>query len=140
MMITQKISEQLSKALEKMGIFETKVLVDKTKNIKFGDFYTNVAMTLSKRVNQSPLVVAKEIINNLDQDLFFKVNLQPPGFLNFTLKAKDHEDLLTQIYDQKDLFGQFAKKILLIMLNMFQLTLLVIYILLMQLMLFMAIF
>nr|WP_318031960.1 arginine--tRNA ligase [Ureaplasma urealyticum] len=110
MMITQKISEQLSKALEKMGIFETKVLVDKTKNIKFGDFYTNVAMTLSKRVNQSPLVVAKEIINNLDQDLFFKVNLQPPGFLNFTLKAKDHEDLLTQIYDQKDLFGQFAKK------------------------------
>lgn len=112
-MITQKISEELNKALAKMGIHdtqETKILVDKTKNIKFGDFYTNIAMILSKKNNKSPLEMAKEIANNFEQDLFLEVNLQPPGFLNFKLKAKDHENLLKQIYYEKDRFGQFSKK------------------------------
>lgn len=112
-MITQKISEELNKALAKMGIHdtqETKILVDKTKNIKFGDFYTNIAMILSKKNNKSSLEIAKEIANNFEQDLFLEVNLQPPGFLNFKLKAKDHENLLKQIYYEKDRFGQFSKK------------------------------
>lgn len=109
-MIINKITTILEKALEKMGIFDAKILVDKTKNIKFGDFYTNVAMTLSKQLMLKPQEIAERIVSFIPQNNFFSISIQNPGFINFKVLQKDYELLLKEIYSKKEKYGFFDKK------------------------------
>jgi len=65
------------------------VLVDVPKEKIHGDYSTNVALVLAKKLNKSPVEVAKEIVSKVsDNRLFEKVEMASPGFINFYL-SKD---------------------------------------------------
>jgi len=53
---------------------------------KFGDYATNVALQLGKRLGQNPREVAEALASEIQKtDLVAKVEIAEPGFINFTL-------------------------------------------------------
>ncbi|AJQ45470.1 arginyl-tRNA synthetase [Ureaplasma diversum] len=109
-MIFSKINNLIIEALNKLEIDISNFVVDKTKNIKFGDFYSNVCLVLSKQLKKNPLEIANLIKEQIKSDDFLEVSVQAPGFLNFKIKPTDHAQLLNSIYQQKNEFGNFTKK------------------------------
>ena len=58
--------------------------VDRTRDKSHGDFASNVALMLSKRLHQNPRALAEEIIAHLPHDpRIAKTEIAGPGFINF---------------------------------------------------------
>lgn len=67
-------------------------------NPKFGDYQSNLAMSLTKRLGQNPRQIATTIVNNLDvSDLCEQPTIAGPGFINLTLKTAYLEQQLQQM-------------------------------------------
>jgi len=62
------LREKLKTALDKLGIQLDGIdlTFDKPKNEQFGDFATNIAMLIAKKVGKAPREIAGEIVANLD--------------------------------------------------------------------------
>lgn len=63
-------------------------VVEHPAEMKHGDFSTNVAMVLSKKLNQNPREVAEKIVENLGKDKndnIKRIEIAGPGFINFYL-------------------------------------------------------
>ena len=52
-------------------------------------FQCNGAMVGAKIYKKSPMQIATEVIEKLDKDIFEKVEIAPPGFINITLKDEE---------------------------------------------------
>jgi arginyl-tRNA synthetase len=60
--------------------------IERTRDPKFGDFATNVALTLAKPARKAPGAIAAVIVERLHSErLFEKVEIANPGFINLTL-------------------------------------------------------
>ena len=78
------------------------------KREEWGDFSSNVAMTLAPKVRRPPLEVAGVIATELKagaSDLFDRIDVAPPGFLNFTIKADRWIDVLREVESLGESFG-----------------------------------
>ncbi len=65
---------------------EPNFTVDVPPQEEFGDFATNIALVLARPVRKSPMEVAQTIVAHLPSDpLVRRVDIAPPGFLNFHL-------------------------------------------------------
>jgi arginyl-tRNA synthetase len=66
-------------------------LVTVTKNAAMGDFQSNTAMGLSKRIGKPPREIAQAIVAKLDladvAEPFTEKSIAGPGFINITLKS-----------------------------------------------------
>ena len=67
-------------------------------NPKFGDYQSNVSLSLSKKLGQPPRSIAEQIVQNLDvADLCEAPSIAGPGFINLTLKPAYLEAQLRQM-------------------------------------------
>ncbi|MCQ3907623.1 MAG: hypothetical protein MJ219_02545 [Mycoplasmoidaceae bacterium] len=82
--------------------------VDKTRNSKYGDFTTNVVMSLQLG-NEKKVDSAKQIAQLIKPDSFAKIEVAGPGFINFYLTPISKKLLLDAISTTKN-FGQLKKK------------------------------
>ncbi|HIK33825.1 MAG TPA: arginine--tRNA ligase [Oscillatoriales cyanobacterium M59_W2019_021] len=65
----------------------TDPLLVPTSNPKFGDYQSNVAMSLAKPLKQAPRSIAAQIVSHLEiDDLCAPPEIARPGFINLTLK------------------------------------------------------
>ncbi|MEM8827877.1 MAG: arginine--tRNA ligase [Cyanobacteria bacterium P01_G01_bin.19] len=63
-------------------------LVAPTNNPKFGDYQSNVALSLAKPLKQNPRAIAQSIIDNLQiSSMCDTPTIAGAGFINFTLKS-----------------------------------------------------
>lgn len=82
------MKEQIKKIIEK-ATGEVDFLVEASKEKTYGDYSSNVALVLSKKLGKSPNEVAKEIISNIKKHVSIeKIEVASPGFINFYL-SKD---------------------------------------------------
>lgn len=79
--------------------------VEVSDNSSHGDYSSSVALILAKKLGQNPIVVANEIKNKIKSDLFQKIEIAGPGFINFFISKKYLQDQLRDILKQKDKFG-----------------------------------
>ncbi|MDQ7783420.1 MAG: arginine--tRNA ligase [Desulfomonilaceae bacterium] len=88
-----------------------KIEVSRSKDTRFGDYATNVALTLAKSVGLKPRDLATLITENLpsDRTLFETVHTAGPGFINFSLAREVWEDVLHRIHRQKESYGRSEK-------------------------------
>jgi arginyl-tRNA synthetase len=74
--------------------------VDNASNPSFGDFQSNVALTLSRQLKKPPRAIAEQIVQNLDSDsIYEKPDVAGPGFINIRLKREFLEAELNKIKD-----------------------------------------
>jgi arginyl-tRNA synthetase len=76
-----------------------------------GDYATNAAMILAKKLKQKPQEIAKEIISNLDFDknVIEKVEIAGAGFINFYFTQSYNTKIVNEIFLQKENFGKSKK-------------------------------
>lgn len=68
-----------------------KIKIEHPREKTHGDYATNIAMVISKQTNKSPLKIGETLksqILKLKPDLFEKIEVVPPGFINFFLSEK----------------------------------------------------
>lgn len=84
--LREQLSERLAAALAACGFPDAEAAVSPSSDERFGDYQSNVAMVLGKRVRTNPRGLAEKILTELDVDGI----AEPPeiagaGFLNFRI-------------------------------------------------------
>lgn len=80
-------------------------------NPKFGDYQSNAALGLSKKLGQTPRAIAEQIIQHLDlTDICQTPQIAGPGFINLTLKPSYLEEQLNFVQVDSRLGIPAAKK------------------------------
>ena len=104
MSIIKKLNEDMEKLVEQAGYKVESLTLQPSGRRDLGQFQLNDAMTLAKSYKKSPRIIAEDIIKVLEQDdRFTNLNIAGPGFINITLTDKYLGQLLTQIYEDKNL-------------------------------------
>jgi arginyl-tRNA synthetase len=106
--ITTAIEALLAK--NELRIKELKtVQVERTRNSKFGEFSTNIAMILAKETKLNPRDIAQLIINNIDVPSAIEtMEIAGPGFINFYLSDSALRSVVKDVLHQKEKFGHIA--------------------------------
>ena len=113
--IEQEVKIALSEALERAkerGVLNItsipKPAVELPKREEWGDLSSNLAMVLGPQVGRPPLEVAGVIAKELQEDtlgLFARIDIAPPGFLNFTINPTRWVQVLSDIEEKGHAYG-----------------------------------
>lgn len=82
----QEISTIIQKVIKDKFNIDEVIELTRTDE-QFGDYTTNIALRLSKKIDQKPREVAEQIITALHSDQIKKAEVAGPGFINITLTS-----------------------------------------------------
>lgn len=86
--ITTQLQEAVSQAFPELEAASVNPLLTPATNPKFGDYQANIAMPLGKQLGKKPREIAEAIVSQLgESELFEKIDIAGPGFINLTLTA-----------------------------------------------------
>ena len=86
--INKEIEKLIKASLGKLGL-ESEVNLEHPDDTSFGDFSTNVAMSLAKSANKNPKFLAEDIkVKIPESEWIERVEVAGPGFINFFLSKK----------------------------------------------------
>jgi arginyl-tRNA synthetase len=81
--------------------------IERPKKPEHGDYATNVALAVSKKIGAKPIEIANDLRARLEADPYFaKVDVAGPGFLNFKLAPAAFHDSLRVVLDERRTFGR----------------------------------
>ena len=83
MSIKNEIKEKIKLALNKLNIEEENIIIEIPKDKTKGDYSTNIAMVLTKKLGQKPMDTAKQILEVLELGDLGVAEIALPGFINF---------------------------------------------------------
>jgi len=113
----EELKKSLHQALKSLGkehninLSETKIEVKENKEKKFGDFSSNLALTLSKILSKPSRDIAEMLLNELgEKDFIDRMEIAGPGFINFFLSHASRTEILKTINKEKEKFGFSTKK------------------------------
>ena len=89
-----------------MKISDVNFDLSPSKNPKFGDLSTNVAMLLTKQLEKKPTDIANKIVDNLalDKNIISEINVTQPGFINFRISKDYYRSIVKIILDKNSNF------------------------------------
>lgn len=107
--IAHIIKCSLDKIINLEPINEDNILVEIPAKKENGDYSTNVALTLTKKLHKSPMDIANDIINNIEENEYFEeIKIAAPGFINFYLKKEYLLSVINKIIDEGKNYGRSA--------------------------------
>ncbi len=86
--------------------------VEIPKEKKYGDYSTPIALKLGKSLKTNPLNIAKDLLDALNKNnknFFKKIELIPPGFINFFISKEFLIQELVKIFNKKENYGKTDK-------------------------------
>ena len=101
----QKILNLLKNILSKITNEDIDFIVEIPKNNDNGDYSSNIAMKLTKILHKNPLDIANEIIKDINEDYIEKIEIAPPGFINFYLKKDYLLDNINNVIKLNEKYG-----------------------------------
>jgi arginyl-tRNA synthetase len=100
-MVKNKLFELLKRVVPK-----TEIDIEMPKEKQFGDYSTNLALDLARKTKKNPLEIAQKIVKKLPKtDFIEKIEVAPPGFINFYLKDEWLAERVGEILKQGERFG-----------------------------------
>ena len=108
MNLKEYLNRKLNQALTELNLPSVNFQISPTKNPKFGDLSTNVALILAKQVKQNPVSLGETIKAQLDPDSSYvqSISVTPPGFINFTFSNHYLFEALNDILDMGADYGK----------------------------------
>ena len=113
MKIVEKITKLIEDSLSKQGIdFKgLDIIIEIPNEPQNGEYSTNIAMKLSSQLKRNPLEIAKDIVENIDEDGDIeKIDFAKPGFINFHLSNRYFLTDLTKMVEGGDDYFKFNIK------------------------------
>ncbi|WP_457639181.1 arginine--tRNA ligase [Persephonella sp.] len=109
--LKKKIITAVEKKFPQVEQIKDRFKVDIPKEEKFGDIAVNLAFLLAKPLKKKPVEVAQEIKEILESmDEFSKVEIAGGGFINIFLSGEYYRQVLQQILEEKDRYGESREK------------------------------
>lgn len=104
------IISSINEALDKLKINKTVVLTE-AKN--YGDYSTNIVLTLQKELGKKATEIAQEIVKNIDLNKYKQISeiqVAEPGFINFWVSNSVLADTVNLINELGSEYGSFSKE------------------------------
>jgi|SRR5579872_6561237 len=109
-MIKEEIREAIQKALAELEISFENASIDYPADPEHGDYATNVALMVAKKVGKNPKALAEEIIQKMrNSALFDKLDIAGPGFINMWIKNEEFVKVTDSLRNSKDQFDSLNK-------------------------------
>ena len=108
-MSTDALHREIARAISALGAPDgANIVLERPRDASFGDWTTNVAMTLAKPLGRKPRDIAAALVNALDLAAagVAKAEIAGPGFINFRLDPGTQAAGVTQIVNAPDAFGR----------------------------------
>ncbi|MFZ5995946.1 MAG: arginine--tRNA ligase [Nitrospirota bacterium] len=97
------MEKTLREILTKIGYAEVEIEVPKEES--FGDLSTPLAMSLTKVLKKAPRKIAEELVAKIEgSDIFERVEIAGPGFINFTFKRSFIFNELRRLIAEQEAF------------------------------------
>ena len=85
------------------NINDISINLQENKEKAHGDLASNIAMVLAKPLGKSPIEIAKQIIDQYENDKeIINIEMAGPGFINFFLSKDSLSEVLREI-DEKNI-------------------------------------
>ncbi len=109
--IENKLKEGIKNAVKvafDIDITLSEVVIEIPKDTSHGDYATNTAMRLTKRVQKNPREVAQLIIDNIDFEAsdLEAASIAGPGFINFTMLKASLSNIIKTVLNNETTYGQ----------------------------------
>lgn len=108
-MTKDKIKKLIIEALKQLGIEETSFTVENPDDLTNGDYATNAALAIGKKLGKNPKELANElaeILGKVPGNMFERVEVAGPGFINFHLSKDFFKEALDYIIEKGEAFGK----------------------------------
>tara|TARA_B100001057_G_scaffold218596_1_gene218747 strand:- start:17792 stop:19420 length:1629 start_codon:yes stop_codon:yes gene_type:complete len=74
------------------------------------DYYTNIAMKISKDMKKNPMDIAEKIKENFRDQKHFTISIAKPGYINFTIDSSQKNEIVSEILRKNDLLSSVKTK------------------------------
>lgn len=104
-----QIHSSIKEAIKELFGMEVDFAVELTKEMSHGDYASNVALVLSKKIGESGQSIAEKIVNFLNDKkpgIVEKISVAGPGFINFSLSRKYFTDKIAESINESDKWGE----------------------------------
>jgi len=107
----RKILEKTVKELQGERIISEiqEIKVEYPPDENYGDYSTNLALLMAKKLNKSPLKLAEDIKSEIlksKKNFLEKIEIKNPGFINFFISRKYLFRKIKEILDKKEKFSE----------------------------------
>lgn len=108
--ITTILKDTIKKALLEVYNIDysiENIIIETPKEKTHGDFSSNIAMKLARELHNSPINIAKGLLENLKgNNLFNNVEIAGPGFINFFIKEESFTTFIKDIILKDEEYGK----------------------------------
>ena len=107
--LKEKIRNAITLALGSLSYPEKDCSLAPPKNIDFGDLSSNIALLLAKELKKSPMDIAKNIVNELNNNLTghtTNISITNPGFINFEIDDHYFQSQIIHILNKNQVYGK----------------------------------
>jgi arginyl-tRNA synthetase len=112
-MTPEQLSEKIKSSIDQLVVAdqlpvvgELEIRIERPKNSAFGDYSSNVALTLSSQLNLAPREIAEKIIKQMNQIAEIeRMDIAGPGFINFVLAKGSQAELIKEILHKTSEYG-----------------------------------
>ncbi len=87
-------------------ISDEKIVIDIPKDKKNGDYSSNIAFLLAGKLKKSPMEIANDIKEKINDEMIEKVEIANPGFINIYLSKKFLTDSIITIINEGKNYGK----------------------------------
>ena len=85
-------------------------VIERTKSREHGDYATNIALLLAKRIGMNPMALAETLVGSMDANdeskHIEKVAVAKPGFINFTISRRCLLSTVRRVFEAGAEFGR----------------------------------
>ena len=108
MSIKKELQEIIKNSLKSINIDIAieDIIIEIPKQKENGEYSTNVALTLTKKLKKPPMEIAEEIKKKINHKIIDKVEIAKPGFINIFLKKEKYFSELNKIIEEEKKYGK----------------------------------
>lgn len=105
--LQELLAAALDRVLDGSAAARPAIQLEATRDAKFGDFQTNLALQLAKPLGRPPRAIAEALVAALPaSDRVAKAEIAGPGFINFFLNRAAFQNIVADILAQGARYGR----------------------------------
>ena len=117
-MVSEVIVNSLKTALKELDFSVEKISLEHPADLLHGDYSTNIALVLAKKLKEKPRDVAEKIVKFMQgstlqsekgRTFIERIEVAGAGFINFYLSPKYFSESLKEILEKDSIFGKGKK-------------------------------
>lgn len=108
MSIKKELQKIIKESLDKSNIDASleDITIETPKDVNNGDYSTNIALVLTKRLHKNPIEIANTIKDNIDSNIIEKIEIANPGFINIYLTKERLQLEINKILTEEKEYGK----------------------------------